>query len=171
MDERLAAELAAMATEDLRVKATDDRVFARRVSMRERMDLTRVGVAHTDRLRDVVADVGWPGRALVGDEGAEHAWLLAQHADRQLDSQRLFLAALRRAVEAGDAPAWHLAYLTDRVAMNEGRPQCYGTQVAEMARGEAVSWPIENPGGVDERRATMGLSPLSEHLAQWRGMT
>ena len=44
------------------------------------------------------------------------------------------------AVEARDAPARHLAYLTDRVAMNEGRPQRFGTQVAAMQDGAAVPW-------------------------------
>jgi hypothetical protein len=61
------------------------------------------------------------------------------------DGQRLFLEALRGAVDAGDAPARHWAYLADRVAMNERRPQRFGTQVADMEDGEAVPWPIEDP--------------------------
>jgi len=52
-----------------------------------------VEVANTDRPRDIVAEVGWPGRALVGERAAEHAWLIAQHADHQLDSQRIFLVS------------------------------------------------------------------------------
>ena len=161
-----------MATEDQRVRSTPaDRAFARSLTLEQRMAFARVDVANTDRLREIVAAYGWPGRALVGDEGADHAWLIAQHADHQLDSQRLFLKELRGAVEAGDAPARHLAYLTDRVAMNEGRPQRFGTQVGAMQDGAAVPWPIEDPDDVDERRAAMGLPPLSEYLAQWQGMT
>ena len=30
----------------------------------------------------------------------------------------------------------HAAYLTDRVAMNEGRPQIYGTQISDVKYGE-----------------------------------
>ena len=147
------------------------RVFSQRITVERRMAFARVDVANTDRLREIVADVGWPGRALVGDEGADHAWLIAQHADHQLDSQRLFLDALREAVENGDAPARHLAYLTDRVAMNEGRPQRFGTQVADVRDGEPVPWPVENLDSIDELRAQMGLPALSEYLARWRGMT
>jgi hypothetical protein len=33
-------------------------------------------------LRQLIADVGWPGKSLVGEAGADAAWLLAQHADR-----------------------------------------------------------------------------------------
>jgi Family of unknown function (DUF6624) len=101
------------------------------------VEAARIDVANTDRLRAIIAEHGWPGRVLVGDEGAEAAWLIAQHADSQLDFQREALALLERAVHDGDAPASHLAYLTDRVRMNEGRPQLFGTQVADW-RSRAV---------------------------------
>jgi hypothetical protein len=39
-------------------------------------------------LKTVVAKVGWPGRAMVGKDGAHAAWLLAQHADRDPVFQR-----------------------------------------------------------------------------------
>ena len=55
--------------------------------------------------------------------------------------------------------------------MNEGRPQRYGTQVGDVQDGEPVPWPIEEPNRVDERRAEIGLPPLSEYLARWRAMT
>lgn len=45
----------------------DDGVFARRVTLEERISWARVRTANTDRLRGIVADVGWPGRALVGE--------------------------------------------------------------------------------------------------------
>ena len=160
-----------MVARDERHKLPSDGVFARRITVEQRMAFARVDVANTDRLREIVADVGWPGRALAGEEGADQAWLIAQHADHQLDSQRLFLSALQKAVAAGDAPSRHLAYLTDRVAMNEGRPQRYGTQVADVRGGEPVPWPIEDPKNVDDLRAEIGLPPLREYLAQWRGMT
>jgi hypothetical protein len=171
VDDQLAAELAAMAAEDQRTHQPSDGVFARRITLQQRFDIARVRAVNTDRLREIVAEIGWPGRALVGEEGAEHAWLIAQHADHQLDSQRVFLEALVRAVEAGDAPARHAAFLTDRVSVNEGRPQRYGTQVADMEDGEAVPWPLEKPDQVDEQRMSVGLPPLSEYLARWHGMT
>ena len=42
---------------------------------------------------------GWPGRSLVGEQGAMDAWLLAQHADRQPGFQRRALSLLAMAVE------------------------------------------------------------------------
>jgi hypothetical protein len=171
VDQRLAAELAAMAAEDQRIRAVpDDGSFAHRMTTEEVIAWRRVSVDNTDRLRAIVAERGWPGRALVGEQGAEDAWLLAQHADHQLDSQRLFLAALQDAVAAGEAPARHAAYLVDRVAMNEGRPQTYGTQIAGVEDGEGIAWPIADPEQLDERRAGAGLETFEEYVAQWRTM-
>src|SRR3954453_2080197 len=36
---------------------------------------------HDLRLAAIIAAVGWPGRSLVGEDGADAAWALAQHAD------------------------------------------------------------------------------------------
>ena len=165
IDLGLSAELARMAAEDQRIRThpSDPTEFVRFLSVAERMEAARIDVANTDRLRAIIAEHGWPGRALVGDEGAEAAWLIAQHADHQLDFQREALVLLERAVHDGDAPASHLAYLTDRVRMNEGRPQLFGTQVADITNGVSP-WPIEDEEHVDQRRANAGLESLADYL-------
>jgi hypothetical protein len=45
--------------------------------------------ANTARLREIVAEHGWPGHRLVGEEAAHAAWLLAQHAPPQFQEQCL----------------------------------------------------------------------------------
>lgn len=129
------------------------------------MEHAQIDVANTDRLRQIIQQHGWPGRSLVGDDGAEAAWLLAQHADRQLDFQREVLPLLAEAVAAGEAKPAHLAYLTDRVRMAQGTPQIYGTQVGDIREGTPIPWPIEDLERVDERRAEMGLGTLANYLA------
>jgi len=119
-------------------------------------------------LRQVVADAGWPGKSLVGDDGAHAAWLLAQHADRDPAFQRRCLDLLAAAVERGEATAVDQAYLTDRVLLAEGKPQEYGTQA--IARdGRFVPRDLRDPGRVDERRASVGLGSLAEYLAIMAG--
>ncbi|WP_141582208.1 DUF6624 domain-containing protein [Actinomadura sp. WMMA1423] len=110
---------------------------------------------------------GWPGVAAVGPEAAHAAWLLAQHADRRPGLQRGFLEAMREAVEAGDADRKDLAYLEDRVRVNAGLPQLYGTQY-DMTEAGYGPRPIEDPDRLDERRAEVGLTPMAEYDARLR---
>jgi hypothetical protein len=122
-------------------------------------------VANLPWLRQVITDVGWPGKSLVGEDGTQAAWLLAQHADRDPAFQRRCLDLLTAAVERGEATAVQQAYLTDRVLLHEGQPQEYGTQA--IARdGQFVARKLRDPDHVDERRARAGLSPLAGYLAR-----
>ncbi len=170
MDRVLAAELARMADPDQRFRSRlqgDGSEFIRRIDLESRMQTQRSDVSNTDRLREIISEHGWPGRSLVGEEGAHHAWLIAQHADRQLDFQREALELLTDAVRRGEAAQRDLAYLTDRVRMNEGREQVYGTQIAEVKDGNGVPWPVEDPTNLDARRAAVGLPPFEEYSRNW----
>jgi hypothetical protein len=170
MNDALAAELKAMVEEDQRIRERSpeqETKFMVVMSPEQTMEWNGVTVANTDRLREIVERYGWPGRSLVGEEGAQHAWLLAQHADRHLDFQRRALALLSDAVDRGEATRRQLAYLTDRLRMNEGKEQIYGTQLAGVRNGQVVPWPIENPGELDARRAAVGLEPFGEYAAHW----
>jgi hypothetical protein len=49
----------------------------------------RIGEAHrrhTERMREIVANHGWPGRSLVDEDGAHAAWTLVQHAYHAIGS-------------------------------------------------------------------------------------
>lgn len=114
-------------------------------------------------LKTVVAEVGWPGRSMAGEDGAHAAWLLAQHADRDPAFQRTCLDLLSEAVTRGEATLADLAFLTDRVLLAEGKPQEYGTQLLGRQEGWAPL-NLRDPDNVDERRADMSLGPLSDHI-------
>lgn len=88
---------------------------------------------NTQRMKEIVSEVGWPGHSLVGAEGAAAAWLVIHHTV-DLDLQRTCLELLSEAVERGDADRVHLEWLTDRVLLREGRPETYGTHAG--ARGQ-----------------------------------
>jgi hypothetical protein len=167
MNEALAAELLRMGDEDQRIRQprSDDGEYVTVLSIEESMEHARVDVGNTDRLREIVREHGWPGISLVGEQAADAAWLLAQHADRQLDFQREVLPLLKRAVKAGEAKPSHLAYLTDRIRMAEGRYQCYGTQIGDIREGTAIPWPIADAETVDDRRRDVGLQPLADYLS------
>ena len=115
-------------------------------------------------LKRVVAEHGWPGKSLVGADGAFAAWLLVQHADRDPAFQRQCLELITAAADLGEATRAQLAYLTDRVLLAEGQPQVYGTQ-AIGRDGRFAARKLRDPDGVDERRASAGLEPLAAYLA------
>jgi hypothetical protein len=118
-------------------------------------------------MKGIIAAKGWPGKKLVGGDGANAAWTLVQHADAHPAFQQECLALLEKAVAAGDAdPADH-AYLYDRVAVNQKRPQRYGTQLGDDGEPQ----PIEDPANVDAVVAFRDASgvPVSD-LTDWLGM-
>lgn len=120
--------------------------------------------ANLEWMRLVLAQYGWPGSRLVGEEGSHGAWLLLQHADRDTALQRTALGLLEKAVRSGDASPRDLAYLTDRVRVAEGRPQVYGTQLQYDNRGCASPRPSEEPAQLDARRASAGLEPITQYV-------
>lgn len=118
------------------------------------------------RLRAILDESGWPTERLVGSDGAEAAWRVAQHAIGEPDFQRRALRLLQEAASRGEVPAWQPAMLEDRIRMFEGRPQLYGTQLEPDDEGRLRPHPIEDPERVEERRRAVGLEPLAERLAQ-----
>ena len=122
--------------------------------------------ANTMRMQEIIAEHGWPGHVLVGVDGAHAAWLLVQHAPDKFQEECLPL--LENAVAEGDASRRDLAYLLDRVLMQRGEPQIYGTQYRTQ-NGVTKMWPVQDPEGLDNRRAALGLGPQSEYEASILG--
>ncbi|GAM97487.1 hypothetical protein U91I_01113 [alpha proteobacterium U9-1i] len=118
-----------------------------------------------DRVFD---ELGWPGRAKITDDGAAAATLILQHAISAPALQRRGLALLLDAVAEGEANALDAAYLSDRIAVLEGRPQLFGTQFDWDDAGLLSPAPIAEAELVDERRASVGLAPMTETIAAMR---
>lgn len=167
-DTNLRTELLARAANDQQVRTeviqrwpggtlidTDDPLYLR---------WRRVDRDNTAWLRDILDATGWPTIDRVGDDGAQAAWLLAQHADDDPEFQHRCLHDMTEEVERGQASPALLAYLVDRVAIHDGRPQTYGTQ-HQWCDGVATPLPIHDPERVDQRRADVGLPPLAESTA------
>jgi hypothetical protein len=120
------------------------------------------------RLEAIVAQHGWPGRTLAGDDGAEAAWRTLQHAIGRPDLIRRCFPLLEQAAAAGEIPAWQPAYVLDRIRFFEGKPQVYGTQYDWDDEGYSRLWTVEDPRHVNERRKSVGLPPLAEAGARSR---
>jgi hypothetical protein len=116
-----------------------------------------IDTANMKRLAEIIDTFGWPGMRFAG-AASSTAFLVLQHADHA--SQRKYLPLLREAVKRHDAVGSELAMLEDRVRVADGKPQLYGTQ---LANNPLRFQPIEDEAHVDERRAGVGLPPLAEY--------
>jgi len=130
-------------------------------------EMQKVHRENAYELEAIISAHGWPGTSLVGSDGCRAAWLIAQHAICTPELQRKFLETLTEASLAGEAPAAQVAYLTDRIRFNEGRPQVYGTVLDWDTDGQ-LSCQIEEPDELDQRRKTVGLLPYAQVLRRHR---
>ena len=159
VNEQLRQELLAMRAEDRSVRQELIDSGELGGSYVPRMeDVHRKNAAH---LRELIEMYGWPAEHIAGQDGAEAAWLIAQHAVGEPDFQRRVLARLRTCVAENRVPAWHAAYLEDRIAMHEGRPQRYGTQwVQDSTDGRFRPWSLADADHVNDLRSEVGLRPM-----------
>jgi len=129
----------------------------------------RIDAENTAFMKKVIKRHGWPGKSVVGSDGAQAAFFLVQHAASDLAFQKRCLELLTAAVKQNEASATHMAYLTDRVLVQGGKPQRYGTQFHEI-NGQLEPLSIEDEVNVDARRKEVGLPPLAEYVKQMREM-
>ncbi|WP_236244481.1 DUF6624 domain-containing protein [Streptomyces sp. CC210A] len=119
-------------------------------------------------LARAVADYGWPGVPLVGEEGARAAWRLALRADTRADIQRLASRLMQEAVDRGTASLRQWAHLYDRCLVNADLPQLYGTQYRLGPDGPELQRVSKPVGDLDARRAAVGLPPAGLALRRLR---
>ena len=160
-------------TSEARAPGFDQALHDELTAMLERDQSGRTGgpdpegdLARTERLKEILAEHGWPTYDLVGEDGEDAAWAIAQHSDQDPEFQREALELLREAVAAGQASPGNLAYLTDRIAVNAGEPQTYGTQVGCGEDGPEPATPLVDEAGIDALRAEVGLDPWADYLAE-----
>ncbi|MBL7806120.1 MAG: hypothetical protein JNL02_20420 [Saprospiraceae bacterium] len=105
---------------------------------------------------------GFPGYDLVGEEASNKYHLLIQHSDFAPEFQLKVLKSMKKQVSRHNASGQNFAYLTDRVEINHGRPQIYGTQI--YMSGNSQIKPCIDMAHLNERRQSVGLSTIEEYL-------
>lgn len=129
-----------------------------------------IDLRNTEAMKRIIAAIGWPTISKVGEIVSHSAWLLVQHSDHDPEFQKYCLELMKQAPE-GDVNRKNIAYLEDRIRVNTGQGQLYGTQFFETRDENGIATryepkPIEDPEHLDERRADMGLEPHAEYAKQ-----
>lgn len=117
------------------------------------------------RLRSIFDQYGFPGYDLVGKKGSNNFWLMVQHCDKDVSFQQAVLKAMETELPKDNADPKNFAYLTDRVSLNTGRKQIYGTQVTYNTDScQAIPKPLADSLNVDRRRSKIGLESIESYL-------
>jgi hypothetical protein len=158
-DETLRRELLRMLADD---QAARDRWIAAKYSEAEGREMHALDLKHAARLRAIFREQGFPGVCLAGRDGASAARTLLLHTT-SLELQKEALPHLEAAAGRGEIPRASVAELTDDILGAEGKPQLYGTNF-ELKDGRLVLKPVSDPDRLEERRARMGLPPMSVYV-------
>ena len=110
---------------------------------------------------------GWPSH--LSDKANRAIWIVIDHSNLAYRSK--YLGLVKEKAEHGVLDKTDYAILNDRVLMEEGKPQIYGTQIkmaATIVDDEITMqfflWPVENSTALDSLRNTVGLSAIEEYL-------
>ena len=154
-------ELLAMAAEDQQIRAKVSNWAATDIDESIVKEMLEVDRRNTARLAEIIDKHGWPGKSLVGSDGAHAAWLIVQHATHAFPLMKRCVKLMEQA--RGEVSPTDMALLTDRILVRQTGKQRYGSQLT-VRDGRLVPEPIEDEPNVDRRRAKVGLMPLAEYI-------
>lgn len=113
-------------------------------------------------LEEIINSIGYPTIDKVGKEASEAAWLIIQHSIGLPDFMKKCADQLQNEVDQKKADPIHLAYLSDRIAVLEGKPQLYGTQFDWDENGDLSPNLFDDLSILNQRRQSIGLNSLEE---------
>jgi len=127
-----------------------------------RTDAATVDENNRKRLSEIIQEVGFPTIKLVGKDAVQGAFFIIQHADGDKEWQQSQLKNIEMAVKNGDLDGQRYAYLYDRIKVNSGEKQVYGTQFEKIDRANKTVQlsAVEDIKNLDERRRTIGMMPI-----------
>jgi len=108
-------------------------------------------------------DQNWPDSCQIGLKAADAALILLQHSP-DLEFRKLALIAISRAVNRGNLRKSQIPMIADRIALEDGRPQEFGTQLICGRNGHLRPTEISDPKAVDNRREAYDLPPLRMYV-------
>ncbi|NNF35075.1 MAG: hypothetical protein HKN68_13255 [Saprospiraceae bacterium] len=118
-----------------------------------------------DRLKEIIEEHGFPTADLVGKKAMQGVFMIIQHADRDKEWQKLQLSNIEKAVKNGDMDGQSYAYLYDRIKINSGEQQLYGTQFANVDPINKTTElaPTEDIENLNARRMEIGMMPVETY--------
>ena len=124
----------------------------------------RVKKSNYPFIADIFKRYGYPGYDFIGTTTSDKYFVLVQHSDFNVDFQQEVLQKMKKEVAKQNASGQNFAFLSDRIEINNGRPQIYGTQV-NMSGNTTIKSCIDT-ANLDIRRKSVGLEPIQDYINQ-----
>ncbi|WP_438962206.1 DUF6624 domain-containing protein [Nonlabens sp.] len=114
-------------------------------------------------VEQIIEKCGMPTQESAGELGHTAIWLVIQHASATKRKQ--YFPMLLDAAKNGLLERQDIALMQDRMLMDDGKPQLYGSQVFMNEDGTYELYELQDPEKVNARRIKMGMGPLHEYLS------
>lgn len=128
-----------------------------------------------EEVKKIIDEFGYPGKTLVGEPTNKSVYYVIQHSDFIEE----YFPLIKKAGEKDELPKTLVAMMEDRLLMQKGLCQKYGTQVywkriinSETEENEMFRfiWPVENPEKINELRKSIGINSTIEEYAERVGI-
>ena len=124
------------------------------------MKMKEVDQKNLEAIKVILNDCGWL-EAL--DEEAHNAlFIILQHGD--YETMKQYYPTVAQMMEKGKLAKDDWAAMTDRLLMNEGKLQIYGTQTFADGQNGNWVWPVEKPEELPSRRTAVGLPDMETYF-------
>ena len=108
----------------------------------------------------IIEKCGMPTLKEVDQKQMDAIWLGLQHSTKEI--RKKYFPQVEKAVKNGDLSKGQYALMKDRMLMDEGKPQIYGSQIEN-----GKLYKLENPKTVNERRKEMGMESIEDYLKRF----
>ena len=116
-----------------------------------------IDAIHNYRIKMIIEKYSYPTQKLIGKDAMSSFWLLIQHQDYDIDLQE-------NCLKYCDFEPKDKSHLTDRVLMNKGEKQIYGTQFKLFSKGKTALYPIKDRKNVNKLRKQAGLEKIEDYI-------
>jgi hypothetical protein len=149
-----------------KIKSTDIKIV-HLVNKQDSLDAINV-----KRVAAILDSMGYPKRHEYGDSAGLATFFVIQHAD--IKYQAKYLPLFEQAAKDREIEWRTVVYMIDRVRLETGQKQLYGTQIQPVKDSitgfltdKAVIAPIEDEQNVNERRAKVGLGTVEQEAKEF----
>jgi hypothetical protein len=163
---KYAAQIIALKDADLKLR--QQLITTKEFTEGYHKDMAALHNTNADILNAIITAIGYPTIAKVGKPANEAAWLVIQHAIAKPKFMKRCLKLLKKEVTNNPTNKIHYAYLSDRIAIFENKPQLYGTQFDWDEEKKMSAQQFDDLKAVNKRRLAIGLNTLEEQTKKIR---